>query len=432
MRRLFLYEFVTGGGWYSVDPTVAPPVSLLREGRAMLQALASDLAAMPETHVVVLQDSRLPNLDVENCPVHTVRSSDEEQQLIRQMSSKADGTILIAPEFERLLLQRARWVEEAGGRLLSPSSEVIDLCGDKQRTEEHLAAAGVCVPEGFLAALNGNNEGEVHNEIPGISFPFPIVLKRNDGAGSQGTRLLKSHAEFESVWNELRRNLQRAGTNVALCSETGRPFAERKTTMIEGTIASNTTLEPHEWRIERFCPGVATSVAVLCGPKGNQPLLPCTQELSTDGNFQYLGGECPLPSDLAQRATRLAMDAVATLPSPVGYVGVDLVLGDNPNGTADVVIEINPRLTTSYVGLRQVAKTNLAAAMLEIASGDRFSTSFSLEFSGQTVQFTSAGGVHVSLCGGFEGWAADERAAGAGAKIFVQASIFTEAGRAKL
>ena len=41
-------------------------------------------------------------------------------------------------------------------------------------------------------------------------------------------------------------------------------------------------------------------------------------------------------------------------------------------------------------------------------------------------------GVHFSLCGGFEGWAADERAAGAGAKIFVQASIFTEAGRAKL
>jgi predicted ATP-grasp superfamily ATP-dependent carboligase len=35
-----------------------------------------------------------------------------------------------------------------------------------------------------------------------------------------------------------------------------------------------------------------------------------------------------------------------------------------------VVIEINPRLTTSYVGLRRLARFNLAEALLRLLVGD--------------------------------------------------------------
>ena len=49
-----------------------------------------------------------------------------------------------------------------------------------------------------------------------------------------------------------------------------------------------------------------------------------------------------------------------------GYVGVDIVLGDAPDGSADWVIEINPRLTTSYVGLRALARGNLAGVLLAV------------------------------------------------------------------
>jgi predicted ATP-grasp superfamily ATP-dependent carboligase len=46
-----------------------------------------------------------------------------------------------------------------------------------------------------------------------------------------------------------------------------------------------------------------------------------------------------------------------------GYVGVDFVLTkDGP-----VVIEVNPRLTTSYIGLREVVRFNPAQAMLDAA-----------------------------------------------------------------
>jgi predicted ATP-grasp superfamily ATP-dependent carboligase len=116
-------------------------------------------------------------------------------------------------------------------------------------------------------------------------------------------------------------------------------------------------------------------VAVLCGPAGNIALQPCEQILET-GTFAYLGGRTPIPLPLAERAKSLALAAIAAMPPTTGYVGVDLVLGEQADGSQDVVIEINPRLTTSYVGLRQVCKQNLAQAMLDVACGRLVDLSF--------------------------------------------------------
>jgi predicted ATP-grasp superfamily ATP-dependent carboligase len=71
---------------------------------------------------------------------------------------------------------------------------------------------------------------------------------------------------------------------------------------------------------------------------------------------------------------------------------VDLVLGAASDGSADYVIEINPRLTTSYVGLRAVTETNLAAAMLHVAAGDRVTVAWQ----DAQVEFTGNGDVQVS------------------------------------
>ena len=67
------------------------------------------------------------------------------------------------------------------------------------------------------------------------------------------------------------------------------------------------------------------------------------------------------------RSTRLAQRAVDCVQGLFGYVGVDLVLGDTAE--ADRAIEINPRLTTSYVGLRALAEFNIAEAMRLVANG---------------------------------------------------------------
>ncbi len=74
----------------------------------------------------------------------------------------------------------------------------------------------------------------------------------------------------------------------------------------------------------------------------------------------------PLPVHLEARAIELGRRALASVPGLGGYVGVDLVLGDS--AAADCAIEINPRPTVAYVGLRRLCLTSLARAILDPAT----------------------------------------------------------------
>ncbi len=116
-----------------------------------------------------------------------------------------------------------------------------------------------------------------------------------------------------------------------------------------------------------FVSGMAASVSLLLGGGWCLALPAATQHLSDDGRFRYLGGSLPLPDDLNDRAQRLALRAIAPIDGLSGYIGVDLVLGDASDGSEDFAIETNPRLTTSYVGLRALAEFNLAETMLAMA-----------------------------------------------------------------
>ena len=264
---------------------------------------------------------------------------------------------MIAPEFDGLLESRLQLVETAGRRLLGPSSRLAALAADKQRTAEHLAAAGVPAAVGCSVPWN--------NFLGAVDWiGFPAVIKPRDGAGSQGVRFLADHAAAAEFQNAVRQQQSPSGSA----------------------------------RIERFYPSAAASVAVLCGPAGLFPLPACRQNLSDDGRFRYLGGSYPLAPALADRAGALAVRAVRSLGESLGYLGVDLVLGDDPAGGGDVVIEVNPRMTTSYVGLRAIATSNLAAAMLEVGEG----RTPNLVFHNGVVEFDSDGatrvGVHASAC----------------------------------
>jgi predicted ATP-grasp superfamily ATP-dependent carboligase len=290
---------------------------------------------MAPSRVSVLHDVRHAMPRIPGCDVHAIESAGQEKATLARLAAEADWTVLVAPEFSGFLESRAQAVDAAGGRLLGPGTGLIRLASNKHLTAMHLARAGVPVAPGRLL--------ETGDALP-HDFHYPAVLKPVDGAGSQGVRFIE------------------------------RPGAH------PGVVPS-----PH--RLERFCPGLAASVAVLCGPRQRLPLAPCRQRLSDDGRFSYLGGSLPLDARLAARARHLAALAASALPDPLGYLGVDLVLGPDDAAGDDVVIEINPRLTTSYVGLRESASVNLAAAMLDIVAGREAA----LSFSSRPVQFDADG-----------------------------------------
>ena len=323
--RIFIYEYVTGGGTWHEDSPV-PSGSLLAEGFAMISALATDFLKCVDTQVWALRDKRLKYFELPGCRVREVASAGQEQEALSELAAAADWTALIAPEFANILLQRCRQVEAVGARLLSPPSAMIAAAADKHGTAQLLKAAGVPTPESVLL-----QDGQAMPR----DFSYPAVLKPRDGAGSLGLQFVhNADAAYEPP-----------ATGWGL-------------------------------RLERFCPGMPASVAILCGPGRAVTLPACRQRLTSDGRFQYLGGSLPLPKPLGERAARLAVSAIRALPPAVGYLGVDLVLGDDSQGRDDVVIEVNPRLTTSYIGLRASARTNLAATMIEIACGGQLELSF--------------------------------------------------------
>jgi tyramine---L-glutamate ligase len=315
--RVFVYEYVTGGGlWH--EATNQPHRSLLAEGDAMLQAVARDFASLDSVKVSVLRDVRLQPLAIVDCAIVPVASASAESEALAKLALAADWTLLIAPETNGVLLDRCRTVESAGGRLLSPSAACVELASNKHATADALRRHGVPTPRGML--LRGDQR------LP-ADFPFPAVAKPIDGCGSQGVRLIRRADDIQEIEDPL--------------------FV----------------------RIEEFIPGLAASVAAICGLAGNCALPACEQRLSRNGRFTYLGGRLPLPPQLDERARRLALAAVNALPQPRGYIGVDLVLGEDADGSGDRVIEINPRLTTSYIGLRSLSRTNLASAMLAVTAG---------------------------------------------------------------
>jgi tyramine---L-glutamate ligase len=281
----------------------APPDSADSAGVASLRAEGEAMLS-----AVLADFQRVPGVEA-----FTIRNAPDEERAFREAARAANWSLVIAPEFHDILLTRCRLVLEEGGKLLGPSPEAVRLCGDKLGLFRHWDRHGVCSPESIPA--DASIAGAWHG---------PIVRKPRFGAGSLETRLQRQFNDEPA----------------------------------------NSTLGP---LIEQpFVYGMPASVAFLIGSTKRFALLPASQRLSAEGRFQYLGGRAPLPPELARRAERIAKQAIDVVPGLFGYVGVDLVLGDDGR---DWAIEINPRLTTSYVGLRVLAETNLAEVMLLLAEG---------------------------------------------------------------
>jgi predicted ATP-grasp superfamily ATP-dependent carboligase len=86
------------------------------------------------------------------------------------------------------------------------------------------------------------------------------------------------------------------------------------------------------------------------------------------GRFHYRGGRMPAPRGLGLGGP---FDAVRAVEGLRGFVGVDFI--DPGDGGSPIVLEINPRLTTSFVGLRRLYPPGaIARAWLRAAAGEPF------------------------------------------------------------
>jgi tyramine---L-glutamate ligase len=322
--RILVHEFATGGGF----PGPEVPAALAREGAAMRDALIADLAALGGHSIVTTMDPRFPVAARPHVDVVPVRPG---APLSKTLIRSADAVWLIAPETAGCLERLARRVERSGTMLLGSGAVAIRRAADKQRLARRLAGCGVVHPR--THALNRRADAKVI----AAELGFPVVVKPVRGAGCEGVGLARKCSDLLPAI----RSARKTGAEVA---QAFRPA----TAALEGRATQDVLLQ-------QYVSGIPASVSLLCDGRRSIALSVNAQAVRTRGPFfSYHGGRTPFDHPLAARAIEMSQRACRALVGLRGYVGVDLVLTDSEA----IVIEVNPRLTTAYLGVRSAFAGN--------------------------------------------------------------------------
>jgi tyramine---L-glutamate ligase len=226
-----------------------------------------------------------------------------------ELAGKADFTVLIAPETMGFLEDMTRWIQGVGARQLGSSPEAVALAGNKTALAEWLAARGIDTPPcRRVSPFKG---------LPSDAA-YPAVLKRNDGAGTLETFLVED-------------------------AETLPPPARA----MVGAI------------MQPYVSGRPMSASYLVDGDGRAWLLGIGEQRIAleDGCFGYRGGGLPSPMRVDESPVRAAAESV---PGLQGFVGVDFIWDEGRQHAT--VLEINPRPTTSFVGLARILPPGRLAA----------------------------------------------------------------------
>lgn len=321
--RILVHEWCCSGGLAAWERGrgARAAAGLYAEGRAMFLALLRDACRDPGLEVTALVDVTRPVPLPARVRIRAVPVGAEVDVLVAE-AVRAEMTIVVAPETDGLLASRVAAVRQAGGAVLASDATFLAVAADKQATIQALAAAGVPVPAGRLLAAGA--------EWP-AGFWTPAVRKPRDGVGGEDLVVVPPGA--------------RTPASVA-----------------------------RDMRLEARAEGLSVGVACLCGPGPPVPLAPLRQRFAAGPGSVYVGGEPLADRDAQQRATALAVRAVMAVTRAAGgpargWVGVDMILGPRTDGRGDRVLEVNPRLTTSFVGHATTAATSLVRQSIDVAIG---------------------------------------------------------------
>ena len=106
--------------------------------------------------------------------------------------------------------------------------------------------------------------------------------------------------------------------------------------------------------------------------------------VAEDGRFLYLGGETPVHPDREEEIVDLAVRAMNVLGCQ-GYTGIDVVAGEQL-----YVVDVNPRPTTSLVGIAAIMEEEIADILVRASHGEALGE---VHLSGR-VRFDKDGGLH--------------------------------------
>ena len=309
--KILVFEYITGGGLNKSDL----PESLAREGLLMLQSLIGDISKVAAVEPLIMLDSRLvERLSFSPSPIHVINPEDDSRREFTRLLSLCDAVWPIAPESDAVLQTLCEQASQAGKLLLTSIASVVAVTGNKWLTYK---------------LFRQHRIATVHTHRL-VDFSFTQgdwIIKPVDGVGCVDSYVIDDQQGFDSL-----------------------------TANIDG---EKYIIQPH-------IQGDTTSLSCLF--KQGRGWLVCANRQQFDiinKQYRLTGITVNFTSNTA-KYDKLVNDIAIAIPDLWGYVGIDLIETQNEI----LVLEINPRLTTSYAGIYAALGINCAEAIFDLLVGD--------------------------------------------------------------
>jgi len=309
--KVLVFEYISGGGLNRQ----ALPASLAREGLLMLQALLDNCAVINGLDVLVMLDWRLvASTQCARAKIHTIQAEDDCYQQFIQLVADCDAVWPIAPESDGVLQQWCQVVVDSGKLLLTSPPSAVQLAGNKYLTYLRLLEHTITtVPTQLLIEATTYENGE-------------WIVKAIDGVGGEDSYLITEAIDWHKIPSSSARYIIQPH--------------------LQGEKLSLSCL---------FKNGRAWLVSVNC----QQFVIKNLRYQLTAIIVNYL-------TDKTGCYQCLVDNIAKAMPELWGYVGIDLIVTDQQIW----VLEINPRLTTSFTGIQQALGINIAEQVLQLIASE--------------------------------------------------------------
>ncbi len=317
--KLLVFEYISGGGL--VDQVL--PESLLQEGILMLQTLLAELQELSDVDVVVFLDQRCREVSVpQNFCIHWISKTTNVWRELSKQIDQCDAFWPIAPETSNVLYQLARLAEANAKHLLLSDAETVRLCSSKLATARHLNNHDILTIE----TLPLSDFGKIKATIQASHW----LIKPDDGVGAEHITLLDSSTLPASATEMLH-------------------------------MGGNYIVQP-------YIDGEPLSLSCLF-KQGKVWLLSINRQIIQHHptSLQFTGCQVNIAGVPASIFEHLLNAIAQAFPGLWGYVGIDVLL---PQDNMPTVVELNPRLTTSYAGIMSATGINVAKQVVRLLTSE--------------------------------------------------------------
>ncbi len=304
--KILILEYASASG--VDDPSIST------EGLAMLEGLLDDFKSKNTDYLL---DKNI-EFSSKNC--NCVHIHDDLMEWLEENVEYYHACVLIAPEDDFILYKLTQLLEEKNIKIIGSTLEAVGVCSDKYELYKSLKDSVNIIETEKIYFDDVDNYKS--------SFKRKKVVKPADGVSCSGVKVVQSLQQLKKAVKEMQSAL---------------PY----------------------FIVQDFIEGTPASVSLISDGNEAFPLSLNLQNIEFENSdISYHGGLVPWEHKLADDAKNMAKKAVESIKGLKGYVGVDIIIGDEV-----YLMEINSRLTTPYVALRHITNFNLGEAIFDSAYG---------------------------------------------------------------